>query len=64
MIVEFIDKRKKGQAMTADFLLAIIIMIIVIAMASSSWNRSVYLLREKNESDAKNNENTDGNMKA
>jgi len=42
-------KRTKGQAITADFLLGIIILMIVISVAGSSWNRSIYLIREKNE---------------
>lgn len=41
-------KKSKGQVVTSDFMLAIIILMIVIGMAGSLWNRSMYLIAEKN----------------
>ena len=37
----------KGQAISADFMFAMIIMLIVIGAAASSWDRVMYLIRQK-----------------
>jgi hypothetical protein len=40
-------RRSKGQAISIDFMLAMIIMLIIIGMASSSWDRIMYIMNEK-----------------
>lgn len=38
------DKWTKGQGMAIDFFFAVIILLIVIGMAATSWSRTVYLI--------------------
>jgi hypothetical protein len=52
MMITMVKKNRgkngeKGQAISIDFFFAIIVVLIVIGMATTSWNRTVYLI-EKN----------------
>lgn len=40
---------KKGQAISSDFVLAMILVMIIIGTAAASWDRAIYLIGEKNE---------------
>jgi hypothetical protein len=42
-------KLSKGQAITADFMFAAIIIVIISGIAVSAWNRSLYMFRMNNE---------------
>lgn len=42
-------KKSKGQSVMSDFLIAIVILFIIIALSASIWNRSVSNLRLKEE---------------
>jgi len=43
------SKSRSGQVMGTDFIFAAIIIIFLIGTASYAWDRSLYLLRKKNE---------------
>jgi hypothetical protein len=40
--------KSKAQAISSDFMLAMILVMIIISTAAASWDRAIYLIGEKN----------------